>query len=97
MKGINNIPLSRTAINNIQVNVLIKIIPKLYKPGDIIRGDLFTDDIEKKVFVISNDIIFEIVNRHYVKNDKKTNVSVKKLNFKSTSGCSYFLSEGEIL
>ena len=60
-------------------------------------GDLFTDDIEKRIFVISNGIICEIINREYVKDDRITNVSVKILNMKRTSSCLKFLSEGEIL
>ena len=82
IKGINNIPLSRTTINNLQVNVLVKIISKLYKPGDIIIGDLFTDDFEKRVFVTSNDIIFEIVNQDYVKDVKKNKCQCEKIEYK---------------
>ena len=94
LKDFNNIPISRTISNNIEINVPVKVIFKIYKSGGIIMGDLFTDDIDKRVFVISNDIICEIVNRAYVKDDKITNVIVIVLDKKDTSGCSYFLARG---
>ena len=93
MKGFNNIPISRTTIDNIEVIVPVKITCNLYKTGDIIIGDLFTDEIEKRAFVISNDIICDIVKRDDIEDVKITNVSVKKSNTKRTSGCSYSSQE----
>ena len=93
----NNIPLSRTTTNTIEISVPVKVIYKIYKPDDIILGDLFTDDLEKKVFVISNDIICNIVNRDDIEDKKITNINVKILNIKHTSSCSYFLAEGIII
>ena len=37
----NNIPLSRTTTNNIEISKPVKIIYKLYKPGDTIREHFF--------------------------------------------------------
>ena len=37
---LNNIPLSRTTTNNIESNVATSITYKIYKPGDIIKGDI---------------------------------------------------------
>ena len=33
----NNLPLS----NNLELNILVKVNYKIYKPGDIINGDIF--------------------------------------------------------
>ena len=92
IEDFTNVPLSRTTTNNIETNVPVKLCHKLYKPGDIIIGDLFR---EKRVFVIPNEILFEIVNRDYVRDDKTTKVSVKLLKIKCTSGCLNFLGEGK--
>ena len=92
INNFNNMPLSGTDKNDIELNIPLNIFYNLSKPGDILNGDLITDDI-----VISNDIICKIVNRHDVKDDKTIDVSVKILNKKLTSSCSYFLAEGEIL
>ena len=91
MNDLNNIALSRTTTNKIEISITVKVIYKLYKPGDIIMGD-----IKRRSFVLSNDIISDIVKRDDIEDDK-INVSVKILNIKCTSGCSYFLAKGEIL
>ena len=80
----NNIPLSRSNINNIEISVPVKVAYKRYKPGDIIMGEIFTDEEDKRVFVISNDIICEIAN---VDDIQTKNVNVMLTNIKSTSGC----------
>ena len=38
---INIIPLSRTTSNDIEINIPVKVVYKIYKPGDINIGDLF--------------------------------------------------------
>ena len=98
VNNFNNIPLSRTNISNIEISMLVKVAYKIYIPGDIITGELFTNNIDQRVFVISNDVICEIINiDNYDDIQTKNNVSVMLTNIKSTSGCAYFLAEGEIL
>ena len=82
------IPLSRTTTKDIENLAPVKVIHKIYRPGDIIIGDT-----EKRFFVISNDIICEIVNRE----NERRNVSIRLIKIKCNSGCSYVLAEGEIL
>ena len=94
INNFNNIPLSRSNINNIEISVPVKVVYKIYKPGDIIMGEIFTDEEDKRVFVISNDVICEIDN---IENIQTKNVNVMLTNIKSTSGCNYFLAEGQIL
>ena len=94
INNFNNKPLSRSNINNIEISVPVKVAYKIYKPGDIIMGEIFSDNIDKRVFVISNDVICEINN---IENIQTKNVNVMLTNIKSTSGCAYFLEEGEIL
>ena len=94
MNNCNNIPLSRSNINNIETSVPVKVAYKIYKPGDIIMGGIFTDDEDKRLFVISNDIICEIAN---VGDIQTKNVNVMLTNIKSTSGCNSFLAEGQML
>ena len=74
----------------------VKIKYKIYKPNDIIEGEIFADDNDKRVFVISHDIICEIEN---IKNHNQltNNVKVILTSIKSTSGCSYFLAKGNIV
>ena len=93
INNFNNIPLSRSNINNIELSVPVQLAYKIYKPGDIIMGEIFTDEKDKRVFVISNDIICEIAN---VDDIQTKNVNVMLTNIKSTSGCNYFLAEGQI-
>ena len=83
----NKIPFSRTNTNNIELSVPVKVDYKIYKPGDIIVGDLITDCKDNRVFVISNDVICEIVNIVNLENIQTKNVSVMLTNIKSTSGC----------
>ena len=94
INNFNNIPLSRSNINNIEISVPVKVVYKIYKPGDMIMGEIFSDNIDKRVFVISNDVICEIDN---IENIQTKNVNVMLTNLKSTSGCAYFLAEGQIL
>ena len=54
----NNLPLS----NNLEINIPAKVTYKVYKPGDIINGEIFSSDRDDRVFVLSYDIIFEILN-----------------------------------
>ena len=58
----NKITLSKSSLNNLELNVPVKIRYKIYKPHDIIEGENFADDNDKRVFVISHDIICEIEN-----------------------------------
>ena len=94
INNFNNIPLSRSNINNIEISVLVKVAYEIYKPGDIIIGEIFSDNIDKRVFVISNDNICEIAN---VDDIQTKNVNVMLTNIKSTSGCAYFLAKGNII
>ena len=43
-----NIPICRTTSNNIEINVPVKVIYKIYKTGDLIIGHLVLNDIEKE-------------------------------------------------
>ena len=92
----NKITLSKSSINNLELNVPVKSRYKIYKPNDIIGGESFADDNDKRVFVISHDIICEIEN---IKNHNHltNNVRVILTSIKSTSGCSYFLAKGNII
>ena len=90
IKDLNNIPLSRTTTNNIEIPIPVKVIYKIYKPRDIIIGDF-----ENSSFVISNDTICEIVNRGDNEDIERRKVSIRILHTKFISGCSYFLAEGK--
>ena len=85
----NNLPLSTTTSNIIENITLAKVLYKLYKPGDIIIGDIIDN-----TFVISNDIICKINN---IDNIQANNVRVKLTDTKSTSGCYYFLADGILI
>ena len=39
MNNFNNIPLSRSNLNNIEISIPVKVVYKIYKPGDIIMGE----------------------------------------------------------
>ena len=98
LNNFKNMPLSKTTSNNIELNIPVKIDYKTYKKGDIVHGEIFTNDIDVRVFVISFDIICEILNTdilHKIKS--KNNVRVILQNIKSTNGCFYFLAEGNII
>ena len=94
----NKIPLSRNNINNIEFSVLVKMDYKIYKPGDIVYGEIFSNDKDDRVFVLSYDIICEILNfDNFDKILNKNNVNVMITNIKSTNGCIYFLAQGNFL
>ena len=69
----------------------------MYKPGDIINGEIFSSDRDDRVFVLSYDIICEILNVDFNKITHKNNVYVRLTHIKSTNGCIYFLAQGEII
>ena len=89
----NNLPLS----NILELNILANVTYKMYKPGDIINGEIFSSDRDDRVFVLSYDIICEILNVDFIKIKDKNNVNVRLTHIKSTNGCIYFLAEGEII
>ena len=89
----NNLPLS----NNLEINIPAKVIYKLYKPGDIIYGELFSYENDDRVFVLSYDIICEILNVDFNKIKNENNAYVKLSHIKSSNGCIYFLAKGLII
>ena len=93
IKNFNNLPLS----NNLELNILAYVTYKMYKPGDIINGEVFQNEKDDRVFVLSFDIICEILNVDFDKIKNKNNVYVKLTYIKSTNGCIYFLARGEII
>ena len=62
IKDLINIPLSRTTTIGIEKSIPVKVYYKIYKHGDLIIGVLIIDNIEKRVVVLTNDIICEITN-----------------------------------
>ena len=98
INNLKNIPLSKSSINSIEVNTPVKIDYKTYKEGDIVFGELFSNDHDDRVFVISHDIICEIINTDILpKLDSKNHIKICLQNIKSTNGCFYFLAEGNII
>ena len=94
LNNFNNIPLS----NNLELNILANVTYKIYKPGDIINGEIFYNGRDDRVFVLSYDIICEILNiDDFDKISNKNNVDVILSNIKSTNGCIYFLAKGNII
>ena len=93
INNFNNLPLS----NNLEINIPAKVTYKIYKPDDIISREFFQDEKEDRVFVLSYDIICEILNVDFNKIKNKNNVYVKLTYIKSTNGCIYFLARGEII
>ena len=94
INNFNDLPLS----NNLEINILANITYKIYKPGDIINGEIFFNGKDDKILVISYDIICEILNIEDIDVVKdKYNVFVRLTNIKSTNGCVYFLAQGEII
>ena len=94
INNFNNLPLSY----NLELNIPAKVTYKMYIPGDIINGEIFSSDRDDRVFVLSYDIICEILNIDKYKIIKdKNNVYVKLTHIKSTNGCIYFLARGEII
>ena len=93
IKNFNNLPLS----NNLEINILANVTYKTYKPGDIISGEIFSSDRDDRVFVLSYDIICEILNVDFNKIKDKNIVNVRSSHIKSTNGCIYFLLKREII
>ena len=93
IKNFNNLPLS----NNLETNILAEVTYKMYIPGDIINGEIFSSDRDDRVFVLSYHIICEIFNVDFNKIKNNNNVYVKLTYIKSTNGCIYFLARGEII
>ena len=93
INNFNNLPLS----NNLELNILANVTYKIYKPGDIIIGEIFSDEKDDRVFVLSYDIICEILNVDFNKIKIKNIAYVRLSHIKSTNGCIYFLAQGEII
>ena len=97
-KMITNIELNN--LKNIELNIPVKINYKTYKEGDIIYGELYTNDNYENdgVFVMSHDIICEILNTDILNKIKsKNHIKFCLSNIKSTNGCFYFLASGNII
>ena len=74
INNFNNLPLS----NNLEINIPAKVTYKRYKPGDIVNGEIFSSDRDDRVFVLSYDIICEILNiDNFNKIKNKNNVNVR--------------------
>ena len=93
INNFNHIPLS----NNLELNILVDVSYKIYKPGDIINGENFSSDKDDRVFVLSYDIICEILDVDFNKIKDKNNVHVRLTDVKSTNGCIYFLAQGNVI
>ena len=90
----NNLPLS----NNLEINILANVTYKIYKPCDIINGEIFSSDKDDRIVVLSYDIICEILNvNDFNKIRDKNNVNVILTKIESTNGCIYFLAEDNII
>ena len=80
------------------MNIPVKIDYKTYKKGDIVHGEIFSNDNDVRVFVISYDIICEILIADILDKFKSYNpVRIRLESIKSTNGCFYFLAEGNIV
>ena len=98
LNNLKHMPLSKTSINTIELNIPVKIDYKTYKKGDIIYGELFSNYKDERVFVISHDIICEILNTDILSKIKSQNhIKVCLQNIKNTKGCFYFLASGNII
>ena len=96
--NLENVPLSKSSINSVELNIPVKIDYKTYKQGDIVHGEIFSNDRDDRVFVISYDIICEILNTIILDKIKSRNhVRIRLENINSTNGCMYFLAEGTII
>ena len=87
-------------LKNIELNIPVKIDYKTYKEGDIIYGELYTNDNYKddRVFIMSHDIICEILNTNILSKIKSKNyIKVCLNNIINTNGCFYFLAQGNIM
>ena len=90
----NNLPLS----NKLELNILANVAFRIYKPGDIVHGEIFSNDNDDRVFVIGFDIICEILNTDILPKIKsKNHIKIRLQNIKSTNGCMYFLADGDIV
>ena len=89
----NNLPLS----NNLEINILANVTYKIYKPGDIIYGEIFSYENDNRAFVLSYDIICEILNADFNKIKNQNNAYVRLTDIRSTNGCIYFLAKGLII
>ena len=90
----NNLPL----INNLELNIYVIVTYKAYNIGDIINGEIFSCENDNRVFVLSYDIICEILNvNDFNKIKDKNNINVILTRIKSTNGCIYFLAERNII
>ena len=90
----DKIPLS----NNLEINILANVDYKMYKPGDIVIGEIISNDRDDRIFVLSYDIFYEIINiNDFDKIKNKNIVYVRLTHIKSTNGCIYFLAQGEII
>ena len=98
IKNLKYIPLSKTSLNSIEVNIPVKINYKTYKKDDIIYGELFQHENDDRSFVIACDIICEILNSDIIPKIKSNNyIKVRLQNIKSTNGCFYFIAQGYII
>ena len=98
INNFKNMPLSKSSINCIELNIPVIIDYKTYESGDIIYGELFSYDNDDRVFVIGCDIICEILNVDILRKIKSNNhIKVCLQNIKSTNGCFYFIAQGYII
>ena len=74
-KMITNIQIND--FNNLEINILANVTYKIYKPGDIIYGELFSYENDDRVFVLSYDIICEILNVDFNKIKNENNAYVR--------------------
>ena len=94
INNFNNLPLS----NNLEINILANVTYKKYMSADIINGEIFSDEKDDRVFVLSYDFICEILDvNNFNKIKTKNNVDVRLTHLKSTKGCIYFLAQGDII
>ena len=82
--------------NNLEINILANVTYKVYKPGDIIYGEIFSYENDDRAFVLSYDIICEILNVDFNKIKNKNIAYVRLTDIRSTNGCIYFLAQGNI-
>ena len=93
INNFKNLPLS----NNLEINILANVTYKIYKPGDIIYGEIFSYENDDRVFVLSYDDFCEILKVDFNKIKNINNVNVRLTNIRSTNGCIYFLAQGNII
>ena len=89
----NNLPLC----NNLELSLLANVTYKIYEPGNIIYGEIFSYENDNRVFVLSYDIFCEILNVDFDKIKNKNKVHVRLSHIKATNGCIYFLAQGNII